>query len=395
MQQISLGVVFALVMSSGAAIGQQGTQIPVVEYRGGIYYLVVDGATPHERGYQHGKALQVPITLALRNFKEWLRENANVQDPARMIQEFAASTGYVESVRQKVPDLYAEMQGIADGSGADFNELFVYQSFDEVFLFLMKSGSMDVADGHCTTTGVYGRGNRPNFVTHNNDIPVYHEAVGIVLHIKYPDSDLEILQASFAGQIGQNGVNNRGVAVGINTLADLPVSNKGLPVSFNVRKILEAKDRHEAVEYLKSQEFGTAMNYTIGDRESVIAVETWENNAVVLDHYPDKVVVHTNHTLQQDAPVTFKMDASSGGGSYGFTHQRLELGLEVLSEDPDGIDLEDMKRLMSTRPILVNPGKPTGRTLMSMIAVVPKSGGPILYNTPDSPNWFEHVKFEF
>ena len=116
---------------------------------------------------------------------------------------------------------------------------------------------------------------------------------------------------------------------------------------------------------------------------------------VVLDGFPDKIAVHTNHTLQKDAPVTFTMDASSGGGSYGFTHERLQLALDALSANPDGVTLEDIKKLKSTRPILVNPGKPTGRTLMSMIAVIPKEGSPVLYNTPDSPNWFEHVEFTF
>ncbi len=75
--------------------------------------------------------------------------------------------------------------------------------------------------------------------------------------------------------------------------------------------------------------------------------------------------------------------------------ERHELGLETLSEDPDSLDLEDIFKLKSTRPILVNPGKPSGRTLMSMIAVIPKQGSPILYNTPDTRNWFGHVKFEF
>ena len=387
--------IIAFVFVSSLAQAEADIEIPKVESRGGIYYLVLDGATPYARGYQHGKALEFPINMAIRNFKEWLRANANIKDPTGMIQEFAANTGYITSVKQDVPDLYEEMRGISDGSGVDFNELFVYQSFDELFLFLMKSGAMDQADGHCTTTGVYGRSGKPSFVTHNNDIPTYHEAVGAVLHIKYPNSDLEILQASFAGQIGQNGVNNRGVAVGINTLADLPTSQAGIPVSFNVRKILESNNRDEAIDYLKSKEFGTAMNYMIGDREKVVSVETWERNVVVLDGFPDKIAVHTNHTLQKDAPVTFTMDASSGGGSYGFTHERLQLALDALSANPDGVTLEDIKKLKSTRPILVNPGKPTGRTLMSMIAVIPKEGSPVLYNTPDSPNWFGHVEFTF
>ena len=395
MKRTIVSLMLFVLMTPALAFTQQIPDIPKVEYRGGIYYLVLDGETPYARGYQHGKALSFPINLALRNFKEWLRANANIKEPEKMIQEFISNTNYIQSVKTALPGLYEEMQGISEGSGVDFNELFVYQSFDELFLFLMKSGSLDQADGHCTTTGIYGREGKPNFVTHNNDIPTYHEAVGTVLHIKYPDSDLEILQATFAGQIGQNGVNNRGVAVGINTLADLPVSDDGLPVSFNVRKILESKDRHEAIAYLKSNKFGTAMNYTIGDREKVVSVETWGNNAVVLDNYPDKVVAHTNHTLQEGVPVTFKMDASSGGGSYGFTHQRLKLAIDTLSSSPDTVTLEDISKLKSTRPILVNPGKPTGRTLMSMIAVIPQKGNPVLYNTPDSPNWFEHVKFEF
>jgi predicted choloylglycine hydrolase len=395
MKQTIVSLMLIALLTPVIGFAQQIPDIPKVEYRGGIYYLVLDGKTPYARGYQHGKALSFPINLALRNFREWLRVNANIKNPGKMIQEFARNTNYIQSVKTALPGLYEEMQGISEGSGVDFNELFVYQSFDELFLFLMKSGSLDQADGHCTTTGVYGREGKPNFVTHNNDIPTYHEGVGTVLHIKYPDSDLEILQATFAGQIGQNGVNNRGVAVGINTLADLPVSDGGIPVSFNVRKILELNDRHEAIAYLKSNKFGTAMNYTIGDREKVVSVETWENNAVVLDNYPDKVVAHTNHTLQKNAPVTFKMDASSGGGSYGFTHQRLKLAIDTLSATPDTVTFEDISKLKSTRPILVNPGKPTGRTLMSMIAVIPQKGNPVLYNTPDSPNWFEYVKFEF
>jgi hypothetical protein len=39
----------------------------------GIYYLVLDGETPFERGYQHGTALEFPIRKALRQFRAWTR----------------------------------------------------------------------------------------------------------------------------------------------------------------------------------------------------------------------------------------------------------------------------------------------------------------------------------
>ena len=370
-------------------------QIPVVEYRRGIYFLVLDGGTPYERGYQHGAALEFPIKKAIRQFRNWIRANVGLEEPESMIQDFAANTPYLESVKALVPDLYEEMRGISVGASVDLNELFVYQSFDEFFMFLFTSGTLEQGTtGHCTTAGVYGRPDKPNYVGHNNDIPTYHEELVTVLHIKYPDSDLEILQSAFAGQIGQNGINNRGVAVGINTLANLP-GGDGLPVSFNVRKILECSNINEAVSYLQSSRFAQSMNYMIGDREKVVSVETWESNAQVLDIYTGNYAVHTNHSLGSDTPKTFEMTAEMGGGSYGHTTDRLELSEKLMAEDTDGVTLESFQGMFKTRPILVYPGKPTGRTLMQMTAEIPRQGNPVLYLTPDSPNMFAHARFSF
>ena len=370
-------------------------QIPAVEYRQGVYCLVLDGKTPYERGYQHGVALEFPIKKALRQFRLWVRDIVGLEEPGAMIRDFAANTPYLVSAQADLPDLYEEMQGIAEGSGVDFNQLFVYQSFDEFFVFLLHSGSLDIGTtGHCTTAGIYGRTGRANYVGHNNDIPTYHEEVVTVLHIKYPDSDLEILQSTFAGQLAQNGVNNRGVAVGINTLANLP-GGDGLPVSFNVRKILESANADDALVYLNQARFAQAMNYMVGDREKVISVETWQNNTVVLNIYEDKYAVHTNHSLGVDTPKTFEMTSELGGGSYGFSQERLALGLELIGPNVEEMMKEEFQQLFRTRPILVHPGKPTGRTLMNMVAEVPAIGNPVLYLTPDSPNLFSHARFTF
>jgi hypothetical protein len=370
-------------------------RIPTVEYRKGVYYLVLDGKTPYERGYQHGVALEFPIKKAIRQFKGWIRSNVGLDDPEGMIYDFALNTPYFHSVQADVPDLFEEMQGVAEGAGVDLDQLFVYQSFDEFFIFLLHSGTLDIGTtGHCTTAGIYARPDKPNYVGHNNDIPTYHEELVTVLHIKYPNSDLEILQSAFAGQIAQNGVNNRGVAVGINTLANLP-GGDGLPVSFNVRRILESGNVDQAVDYLQQARFAQAMNYTIGDREKVVCVETWQDYAIVLNNYDDGYAVHTNHCLMNDAPKTFEMTAETGGGSYGFTQERLDMALDNLSADRADMNLESFKELFRTRTVLVYPGKPTGRTLMNMVAVIPKEASPVLYLTPDSPNIYEHAKFRF
>ena len=67
----------------------------------------------------------------------------------------------------------------------------------------------------------------------------------------------------------------------------------------------------------------------------------------------------------------------------------------LLEIKPFAIRLDEFKQLFKMKPILVYPGKPTGRTIMNMIAEIPKTGNPVLYLTPDSPNIFEHAKFIF
>jgi isopenicillin-N N-acyltransferase-like protein len=367
----------------------------MVEYRQGVYYVVLDAPTPEERGIQHGAALRLPIRRTLAQFRRWIREVAGLDDPVEAVTEFVSSSGHLDAVKADAPDLYAEMAGIAQASGVDLVELFTYQSFDEFFMHLIHSGTLELSTaGHCTTAAVYGRSGPPNMVAHNNDIPTYHEGAVTVLHIKPPNDGVEILQSTFAGQIAQNGVNRAGVGVGVNTFADLP-GGSGLPVSFHVRRILESRSLEAAVDYLSEARFGQAMNYMIADRSGAASVETWPDTARRVDTGADGHVEHTNHSLVSDAPRLFKMDPESGGGSYGFTHDRLELARKTLAAEAASIDVGGFKELFTTRPILVYPGKPTGRTIMSMIAEIPASGDPVLHLTPDSPSHYDHARFTF
>jgi isopenicillin-N N-acyltransferase-like protein len=364
-------------------------KIPTVEYRHGIYYLELDGNTAYERGFQHGTALKFVIKKSLKNFEKWIEENTTIKVPEDAISGFANGTGYIQSVKDQLPELFNEFQGIVDGAQVDFDKLFTYQSFDEFDSYLVAGNHFKKNEGNCTTTGVFGRENQANFLTHNNDLPSYHEGAVTVLKIKAPNSDLVILQQTFAGQIGQNGVNNYGVAVGINTIIDMPVSNKGIPVSFNVRKILESKNITEALAYLKKVDFGTSMNYLIADREIAVAAETWEDTIKVIDNKKQQYITHTNHTLQENAPVTYEIGKDANDNSFSDTHRRLNLANAILENSANNIDFEGLKKLKSTRPIL------NSSTIMGTIISIPKKGFPILWTTPGAPNLFSHVKFTF
>ena len=381
--------VLLLSVSYSASSQIKEIKIPTVEFRQGIYYVELNGNTAYERGFQHGRALAFVIKRSLKNFENWIEDNTTIKVPKEAISDFATGKGYIQSVKDQLPELFNEFQGIVDGAQVDFDILFSYQSFDEFYSYLEAGNHFKSIEGHCTTIGVFGRENQANFLTHNNDLPSYHEGAVTVLKIKYPNSDLILLQQTFAGQIGQNGVNSYGVAVGINTIIDMPVSNKGIPVSFNVRKIMESKNITESLEYLKKVDFGTSMNYLIADRETAIAVETWEDNIEAIDNKKQHFIAHTNHTLQENAPVIYEIDKDLNDNSFGHTHGRLNLANEILEDSAYNIDFEGLKELKSTPPIL------NGSTIMGTIISIPKEGFPVLWTTPGSPNLFGHVKFTF
>ena len=117
---------FAANMTFAAGGGRRNPAIPNVAYRGGIYYLVLDGATAYARGFQHGKALSFPIQLALHHFKDWIKAHTRVVDPENLMKEFVARTGYIQSAQSQAPDLYEEMQGVAAGAG----RLIAHEAFD-------------------------------------------------------------------------------------------------------------------------------------------------------------------------------------------------------------------------------------------------------------------------
>jgi hypothetical protein len=131
------------------------------------------------------------------------------------------------------------------------------------------------------------------------------------------------------------------------------------------------------------------MNYLIADREIAISVETWEDNIVVIDNNKQEYIAHTNHTLQENAPVLFEIDEDKNDGSFGYTYRRLNLANDILGVSANDIDFEGLKELKSTRPIL------NSATIMGTIISIPKKGFPVLWTTPGSPNLLSHLKFTF
>jgi isopenicillin-N N-acyltransferase like protein len=72
--------------------------------------------------------------------------------------------------------------------------------------------------------------------------------------IKYAGSDLEAFVLSFAGMIGLNGLNKRGVAICCNSLGQLMGRPDGLPVACIVREVLKQESEGDAAAFVQQIE---------------------------------------------------------------------------------------------------------------------------------------------
>jgi len=360
-------------------------QVPSVTLVNGIYYLTLDAQTPYGRGYQHGAALQYVIQRGVATWKQWINEILGQQDVEIEIAEFIHDTDYLKGIRKHTPELYEELQGIAKGSGVDFQTLYAYQMFDEFVVHAIKKYRLE----HCSGFGVYGRDALPNILGQNNDLPPYYAGTHAVLRIKYPNNH-EVMVFSWAGLLGQNGMNNQNVGVTMNIVPTAKGQLDGVPMPYIVRSILEKKSRDEAVAFLKSLDGSAApMNFIIGDGTKVVTVENTADGAKVFqDFHGEKWVAHTNHHLDLDVS-TLKPKAVAK------TVERLAALEDMLQGKSGDVDVERAKTIFRTKPVLKNfvtdPGFPTMESIV--IELIP--GNPRMHISPGPPDSNRYSTFDF
>lgn len=388
---ITLLATITLIISS---FSKKETEIPKVENRGGIYYLEITAPTPYGKGFQQGAALKEVIKESIEDFNLWITDHSSYKNSKEMAKDFISKTNYLDDVKEYTPNLYAELQGMAKGSEVDLEVLFLYNSLDEYLAFLMEQGANADQIAHCTTTGVYGRTDLPNIVTHNNDLMTIFRNRVVVTKIKDSKSDVVILQTGFAGTFAQNGVNNYGVGVGCNIIVDMERNHRGLPVAFNNRKILETKSIQEAKKYLTNVPSAQSMNYMVGDRNRVESLEvSGHGNVFSVNNYNGNYAVHTNHTLNSDAKKV--RDITSKKPTTAKTLERLETAEKILANEFETIDIQGIKNLKSTTPIRIKEEGAISETIESVICEIPKQGNPILYVTNGLPNGDNYERFDF
>ena len=247
-----------------------------------------DGAA---RGKAHGEEFRDLISEAMERWREALALRENMP-PARYIAEFLSSTGFAASAKELSPDLFAEVEGIAAGSGQPFDDVLVYNLMDEEWRY-----ERDPNIG-CSTIGTFihdaGAHHDMAVLGQNMDLPATMRGSQIVLRIESADGPDQIV-LSGAGMIGLLGVNSAGLGVCVNSVRALPSAAEGLPVAFVIRELLLRRDAAAAAAYLGSIPHASGQHYAIGDPTGIRGYECSSEGCVAGPE--SRQLLHTNHIM--------------------------------------------------------------------------------------------------
>lgn len=264
-------------------------------------HILTLSGSPRQRGRAHGEALRLQIRELLGRWKERLAQLTAVQ-PETYIHELVTQTQFQAAIEQWTPGLLDEVEGMAEGAGVDFEELYGFQLQDEEWWFgEERRKAQPAASGNCSAVGWKNSQGAPALVAQNMDLPDFLDGFQVVLRITDAQTGVESLVFSVAGLIALNGLNNHSIGIVCNNLGMLNHSRCGLPVAFVLRGVLEKHSFVGAQAFLHSVHHASGQNYILGNRTGLVDLECSANRVVVYTP-PGRTrsVCHTNHPFVND-----------------------------------------------------------------------------------------------
>lgn len=274
---------------AGTCFGQQSKrELKTVTFEGSGYEL----------GLQHGKALQSEIADIIKAWKDNTTEALD-KDADVVLDDFYEYANFDDYIKEWTPDLYAEVQGIAEGSGQEFNDVFILNLLDEFWVYVNDLYNQE--NHHCSAMGVPATKDHPGYVSQNMDLEDYTDGFQVLMRLKKTEDSPEQLVLTYPGLIGLNGINENGLGVVVNTLMQLKASSTGLPVAFVVRRLINSKDKADMLDFIKNVKHASGQNYILGIHDEIYDFEASTDKVVRFNPENENgSVYHTNHPIVND-----------------------------------------------------------------------------------------------
>lgn len=359
--------------------------------------LVLEG-TPYNRGLTHGKASKSEIQELFRLWKADFKTRFKI-DCDLFIEKFVQKTDYVSSIKKWTPDLLDEIKGMADGSGIDYDTMFVYQCLDEYKGIIQEK---------CSCLGFSRTGNQPAYVAQNMDLETFRDGFQTVLHITHIDSDHEEFVLASEGLIALNGMNNRGIGICCNAVYQLNSARTGLPVACIVRGVLQQKAEMDAVAFVNNIKHASGQNYVMGGPDKAYSFECSASKVVRYKPEGEEMAVwHTNHpivNMDLSARCRTALENKTIADVSENSIIRLQTLQKRLGNNPAGKRLDLIKATLASKdnavhPICCSKGKDERATLMGYFTfsanIMELSEKPVFYATAGPADLVPFEKLTF
>jgi isopenicillin-N N-acyltransferase-like protein len=331
-----------------------------------IRRLQVSG-TGFELGYAHGQAFVDEITILT---EERLRLSC---DPfwtggrgASLAEVIALGKACLVYHEQFAPDLMEEMRGMAEATGLGLNELVIMNGFTDfvdtvanekaVRAAMIAHGTsnlngssngqhakVDQADaGGCTAFIIDGSltANGQGYIGQTWDMHTTATPHVIMLDVR-PTNAPALLTFTITGCVGMVGLNEHGVAVGINNLLGKD-GRAGVHWPYVVRKMLAESDVEAALAVLTRARLSGAHNYILMGPDETGVLKGYNIEATATRCHitaTEAFTAHSNHCLI-DGLVA--LERPRKGVSLASTHARLAQANKYLSERQGSITVDSL-----------------------------------------------------
>lgn len=270
--------------------------------------LVKLSGSSFQQGVQHGEALHDRIAHNLDVYFDRFHKEAKLERPDVLMWASRMS----ETIRDRSPEYFEGMRGIAQGSGFDFLEIvalnvryeILYFQFGEVGLAQQGQtrASFGKPDG-CTLFAVAPDASANGHVLMGQAWDWIPQVKGAVLHTVHEDG-LETLTFTEAGIFGGKiGLNSEGVGLCISGLTSMDDdwSRAVRPVHVRCYEILRSRTFEDAMRVVTDEERACSTNFLIGQApDSILDLEAAPNGVMQL-LCVNGTLAHANHFVNPEA----------------------------------------------------------------------------------------------
>ena len=290
-------------------------------------------------------------------------------------------------------ELHAELLGIATGAGITAAEAVVVGGFTD-FVDTVRAvvgGALpgEVVEDDCTAVVVpdHRADGGAGFYAQTWDI--HDTATDHVLLLRVrPDDGPAALVFTTTGCLGQIGMNEAGVCVGINNLTGND-GRIGVTWPSVVREVLTTSSAKDGLVAIEQAELAGAHNFMVFDRNGEgYNIEAMPSVRPVTE-LASEALTHTNHTVE---PAAGRVEGERPEALNQSSIRRLEIARQLL--DREGVTAEDLMQLCREPEAICQVPVEPYRVETSGAAVMrPKTLDFWAAWGPPSHNEFQHVPF--